>query len=124
MSAAAPHIPVLLRPLLKAVAPVSGLWLDGTFGAGGYTRGLLEAGADKVIGVDRDPLVFEMAASWRDQYGDRLELVEGTFSELDTYSADLLDGVVLDLGVSSMQLDQAERGFSFLRDGPLEEPWR
>ena len=120
MSAAAPHIPVLLRPLLKAVAPVSGLWLDGTFGAGGYTRGLLEAGADKVIGVDRDPLVFEMAASWRDQYGDRLELVEGTFSELDTYSEDLLDGVVLDLGVSSMQLDQAERGFSFLRDGPLD----
>ncbi|KFE34493.1 16S rRNA (cytosine(1402)-N(4))-methyltransferase RsmH [Thioclava atlantica] len=116
----APHIPVLLRPLLRAVAPVSGVWLDGTFGAGGYARGLLEAGADKVIGVDRDPAVFEMAKSWRADYGDRLELVEGTFSELDTYSDVLLDGVVLDLGVSSMQLDQAERGFSFMREGPLD----
>ncbi len=116
----APHVPVLLRPLLRAVAPVSGTWLDGTFGAGGYARGLLEAGADKVIGVDRDPAVFEMAEAWRGEYGDRLELVEGTFSELDTYSDELLDGVVLDLGVSSMQLDQADRGFSFMRDGPLD----
>ncbi|TMV89683.1 16S rRNA (cytosine(1402)-N(4))-methyltransferase RsmH [Thioclava sp. BHET1] len=116
----APHVPVLLRPLLKAVAPVSGLWLDGTFGAGGYTRGLLEAGADRVIGVDRDPAVFEMAQAWRDGYGDRLALVEGTFSEMDSYSDTLLDGIVLDLGVSSMQLDQAERGFSFMREGPLD----
>ena len=115
-----PHIPVLLRPLLGAVAPVSGIWLDGTFGAGGYSRGLLEAGAEKVIGVDRDPAVFAMAEAWRGAYGDRLELVEGTFSELDSYSDVLLDGVVLDLGVSSMQLDQAERGFSFLREGPLD----
>ena len=82
---AAPHIPVLLRPLLKAVAPVSGVWLDGTFGAGGYTRGLLAAGADKVIGVDRDPLAFEMAAPWAGEYGDRLELVQGVFSKLDEF---------------------------------------
>lgn len=115
-----PHVPVLLNPLLRAVAPVAGVWLDGTFGAGGYTRGLLEAGADKVIGVDRDPMVFEMARGWAGAYGDRLELVEGVFSRLDTYSDDLLDGVVLDLGVSSMQLDLAERGFSFMRDGPLD----
>ncbi|WP_372604657.1 16S rRNA (cytosine(1402)-N(4))-methyltransferase RsmH [Actibacterium sp.] len=119
-SADAPHIPVLLRPLLAAVAPVSGLWLDGTFGAGGYTRGLLEAGADCVIGVDRDPLVFDMAAEWAGEYGDRLRLVQGTFSKLDTYSDEPLDGVVLDLGVSSMQLDMAERGFSFMKDGPLD----
>ncbi len=115
-----PHIPVLLRPLLTAVAPVSGVWLDGTFGAGGYTRGLLEAGADLVLGVDRDPMVFDMAASWADDFGERLKLVEGTFSEMDSYHTDLLDGVVLDLGVSSMQLDLAERGFSFNKDGPLD----
>ncbi|WP_095588892.1 16S rRNA (cytosine(1402)-N(4))-methyltransferase RsmH [Actibacterium ureilyticum] len=115
-----PHIPVLLRPLLDAVAPVSGLWLDGTFGAGGYARGLLQAGADRMIGVDRDPMVFDMAASWADQYPGRLTLVEGTFSHLDDYADAPLDGVVLDLGVSSMQLDQAGRGFSFLQDGPLD----
>ncbi|MGR3804275.1 16S rRNA (cytosine(1402)-N(4))-methyltransferase RsmH [Marinibacterium profundimaris] len=115
----APHVPVLLRPLLAAVAPVSGTWLDGTFGAGGYTKGLLEAGADRVIGVDRDPLAFEMAAPWVSDYGDRLVLQQGVFSRMDEYAQDL-DGVVLDLGVSSMQLDQAERGFSFLRDGPLD----
>ncbi len=114
-----PHIPVLLRPLLAAVAPVAGVWLDGTFGAGGYTRGLLEAGADKVIGVDRDPLAFEMAADWVGNYGDRLVMQPGVFSRMDEY-AQGLDGVVLDLGVSSMQLDLAERGFSFMKDGPLD----
>ena len=114
------HVPVLLAPLLRAVAPVSGVWLDGTFGAGGYSRGLLAAGADRVIGVDRDPLVFDMAADWAGQHGDRLRLVEGTFSDLDQLAGESLDGVVLDLGVSSMQLDLAERGFSFLRDGPLD----
>ena len=111
MSAAAetsPHIPVLIRPLIAAVSPVSGVWLDGTFGNGGYTRELLAAGADKVIGVDRDPLAFEMASEWIDTYGERIETVAGVFSKLDAYGAEL-DGVVLDLGVSSMQLDLAEQ---------------
>ena len=117
---AAPHVPVLLRPLLAAVAPVSGAWIDGTFGAGGYARGLLAAGADRVIGIDRDPAVFAMAAGWAGEYGARLRLVPGTFSDLDVLAGQPVDGVVLDLGVSSMQLDQAERGFSFLRDGPLD----
>ncbi len=116
----APHIPVLLDAILEACAPIEGIWLDGTFGAGGYTKGLLDAGADRVIGVDRDPQVFDMAKSWASGFGDRLTLVEGTFSDLDAYAGDPLDGVVLDLGVSSMQLDQAERGFSFMSDGPLD----
>lgn len=115
----APHIPVLLRPIMDLCAPIGGLWLDGTFGAGGYARALLEAGAD-VIGVDRDPMALDMAQSWRGAYGDRLTLVAGTFSNLDQYAPQPLDGVVLDLGVSSMQLDLAERGFSFMRDGPLD----
>jgi 16S rRNA (cytosine1402-N4)-methyltransferase len=119
-SARPPHVPVLLRPLLAAVAPVSGIWADGTFGAGGYARGLLEAGADVVIGIDRDPLALEMAQGWAPTYGARLRLVAGTFSALDTLAEVPLDGVVLDLGVSSMQLDQADRGFSFAKDGPLD----
>ena len=114
-----PHIPVLLRPLLAAIAPVRGDWLDGTLGAGGYTRALLDAGADHVIGLDRDPLALEMAKTWADPYGKRISLVQSVFSRLDEVAQDL-DGIVLDLGVSSMQLDQAERGFSFLHDGPLD----
>ncbi|HMM08416.1 MAG TPA: 16S rRNA (cytosine(1402)-N(4))-methyltransferase RsmH [Paracoccus solventivorans] len=116
----APHVPVLLNPLLAAVAPVRGTWVDGTFGAGGYARGLLAAGAELVIGIDRDPAVFALAVAWAGDYGDRLRLVQGTFSELDVLAGEPVDGVVLDLGVSSMQLDQPERGFSFLRDGPLD----
>lgn len=114
-----PHIPVLIAPLIAAAAPISGVWLDGTLGAGGYSRALLESGADKVIGVDRDPDALAMAESWAAPYGARVELVEGVFSRLDEYARDL-DGVVLDLGVSSMQLDLAQRGFSFMRDGPLD----
>ena len=115
-----PHIPVLLTPLLAACAPVRGLWRDGTFGAGGYARGLLAAGADTVIGVDRDPLALELAASWAGDFGDKLRLVQGNFSELDLHAGAALDGVVLDLGVSSMQIDTGERGFSFQKDGTLD----
>jgi 16S rRNA (cytosine1402-N4)-methyltransferase len=114
------HIPVLLDAIIEACAPINGIWLDGTFGAGGYARGLLGGGADRVIGVDRDPMVFDMVDDWAESYGDRLELIEGTFSDLDVLADRPLDGVVLDLGVSSMQLDIASRGFSFMADGPLD----
>ncbi|WP_127903415.1 16S rRNA (cytosine(1402)-N(4))-methyltransferase RsmH [Solirhodobacter olei] len=119
-TAPAPHVPVLLGKLLEVVAPIRGIWADGTLGAGGYTRGLLEAGADQVIGIDRDPLALELASGWAAEYGDRVRLVQGNFADLDSLAGEPLDGVVLDLGVSSMQLDRAERGFSFLRDGPLD----
>ncbi len=119
MSGDAPHIPVLLKPLLEAVAPVQGVWIDGTLGAGGYTRGLLDAGAERVIGIDRDPMAHDMALDWIAPYAGRVDLVEGNFSDMDK-CASQVDGVVLDLGVSSMQLDQAERGFSFMKDGPLD----
>jgi len=116
-AASAPHIPVLIGPLIEACAPIAGTWADGTFGAGGYTRALLEAGASHVIAIDRDPTAFQNA-TWAAE-NPQITLVEGTFSDLDAYGRDL-DGVVLDLGVSSMQLDQAARGFSFLKDGPLD----
>ena len=125
MSAAAavpsdpPHIPVLIDPLISACAPIAGHWVDGTFGAGGYTERLLEAGADRVTAIDRDPSALAAAGPMRARWGDRLVLVEGTFGQMDTLSQ-AAQGVVLDLGVSSMQLDQPERGFSFLRDGPLD----
>jgi 16S rRNA (cytosine1402-N4)-methyltransferase len=119
-----PHIPVLLTPILNAVEPVHGRWLDGTFGAGGYTRALLDAGADCVYAIDRDPEVFERAKHWVDEYDNRLVMMKGTFGQLDKLVTEHgevpLDGVVLDIGVSSMQIDQAERGFSFMHDGPLD----
>ena len=114
---ARPHIPVLLGPLLRAAVPVRGTWLDGTFGAGGYARGLLDAGAERVIGLDRDPSALAAARDWA-AAEPRLTLVQGTFGALDAHGP--LEGVVLDLGVSSMQLDRAERGFSFRAEGPLD----
>jgi 16S rRNA (cytosine1402-N4)-methyltransferase len=119
-AAPAPHIPVLIGPLVRLASPVRGVWLDGTLGAGGYARALLEAGAARVIGLDRDPLALALAREWAAPWGDRMALHLGTFSALDRIAGGPLDGVVLDLGVSSMQLDRAERGFSFLRDGPLD----
>lgn len=116
----APHIPVLIDPLIRLAAPVAGTWVDGTLGAGGYARALLAAGADQVIGIDRDPAALALAAGWAGPWGGRVTLHQGRFSALDTLAGAPVNGVVLDLGVSSMQLDQAERGFSFLRDGPLD----
>ncbi len=122
--AAPGHVPVLLAEVLDALRPGAGVWLDGTLGDGGYTRAMLDAGAERVIAVDRDPTALARAARWAGPYGDRLMLAEGRFGDLDAIAegqgAPALAGVVLDIGVSSMQLDQPERGFSFLRDGPLD----
>lgn len=117
---ATPHVPVLLDEVLAALAPLEGARiLDGTFGAGGYSTALLEAGAS-VVAIDRDPSVAPHAARLSERFGERFEFVPGTFSDLDELAGGPVDGVVLDIGVSSMQLDEAERGFSFMHDGPLD----
>lgn len=121
----APHIPVMLREVLVALAPHDGaVYVDGTFGAGGYSRGLLDAAACTVWGIDRDPDAVARAADLAARYGRRLTVLPGRFGDMDdlleSHGVRRVDGVALDLGVSSMQIDQAERGFSFLRDGPLD----
>ncbi|HCL65463.1 MAG TPA: 16S rRNA (cytosine(1402)-N(4))-methyltransferase [Rhizobium sp.] len=115
------HVPVLLSEVLTALAPAPGkVILDGTFGAGGYTSAILEAGAD-VVALDRDPTAIAAGQSIASAYPERLTLVHSQFSKLDQYAPPGgLDGVVLDIGVSSMQIDEAERGFSFQRNGPLD----
>ncbi|MDB5473425.1 MAG: rsmH [Devosia sp.] len=121
-SPGSPHVPVLLDEVVRALSPLAGKRVvDGTFGAGGYSRALLEGGAS-IVAIDRDPGVEPFAAALSAQFGDRFTFLSGTFSQLDSLAADHgpIDGVVLDIGVSSMQLDQAERGFSFMREGPLD----
>jgi 16S rRNA (cytosine1402-N4)-methyltransferase len=118
------HVPVLGRQMIEFLAVREGsIFIDGTFGAGGYARLLLAAGA-RVIGIDRDQTAIALGANLVDETGGRLILVQQRFSQLDKVAreqgVDAVDGVVLDLGVSSMQLDQAERGFSFRLDGPLD----
>lgn len=121
----APHIPVMLPEVLEALSPQDGkTYVDGTFGAGGYSRAILDAANCNVIGIDRDELAHSMAQPWKGAYGARLRLARGSFSDikqhLQSLGIDKVDGIVLDLGVSSMQLDQGERGFSFRFDAPLD----
>jgi 16S rRNA (cytosine1402-N4)-methyltransferase len=115
----AAHIPVLLAEVLEILRPASGLTLvDGTFGAGGYSRAFLEAGAS-VVAFDRDPTVASFAAGL--EADGRFRLIGAPFSAMaERLGEGSVDGVALDLGTSSMQLDEAERGFSFMRDGPLD----
>lgn len=121
----APHISVLLNEVVAALAPQSGeVHVDGTFGAGGYSRALLEAADCAVLAIDRDPDTRRHADALAADFGDRLTYLSGCFGDMDALGReagfDGVDGVTLDLGVSSMQLDEAERGFSFMRDGPLD----
>ena len=118
------HIPVLLDEVMRLAAPRPGeTFIDATFGAGGYTRAILDAGAD-VIAIDRDPRAVADGAGMVAQAHGHLTLVEGRYSDLAAiareHGRERVDGVVLDAGVSSMQLDEADRGFSFARSGPLD----
>ncbi len=119
------HIPVLIRPVMEFLAPRDGgVYVDSTFGAGGYSREILRAADARVIGIDRDASAIAAGRALADAAGGRLTLVEDRFSQLREVTAAsgyaAVDGVVCDLGVSSMQLDEAVRGFSFRQDGPLD----
>ena len=125
MSEAPPrHVPVLLAEVLNALEPQPGsLFIDATFGAGGYARALIERGAD-VVGVDRDPSAIRAGDDLVERSDGRLRLIESRFGDLETVARDLRlkapDGVVFDVGVSSMQFDEAQRGFSLRLDAPLD----
>jgi 16S rRNA (cytosine1402-N4)-methyltransferase len=120
------HVPVLLAQMLNAIAARDGKsYIDGTFGAGGYSEAILTAApGSRVLGIDRDPAALASGRWLAEQYPGRLQLSEGRFGDLDRLAAAAgfapADGVVLDIGVSSMQLDDPERGFSFQGDGPLD----
>lgn len=121
----APHIPVLLDEVLQALAPKDGeTYIDGTFGAGSYSRAILNTADCNVYGFDRDPFAYNRALTIAQSYTDRLFPVHSDFgamqSEMAKRGIDKLDGIVLDLGVSSMQIDTAARGFSFQKDGDLD----
>lgn len=128
------HIPVLLSEVVQSLAPKAGdLIIDGTFGAGGYSRAILDAAPCRVLAFDRDITAVRAAAGMCDEFQNRLRIINKPFSQLEAFArveetpdgaplieGPFVDGVVLDIGVSSMQLDQAERGFSFQHDGPLD----
>lgn len=119
------HIPVMLSEVIETLHPESGeTIIDGTFGAGGYSHAILQAADCRVIAIDRDPRAIAGGEDLAAQFPDRLSLVLGRFADMErvaeTAGSAHVNGVVLDLGVSSMQLDEAERGFSFMQDGPLD----
>ncbi len=120
----AAHIPVMAKEVIEALAPKDGgVYVDATFGAGGYTRAILKAADCTVYGFDRDPNAIERAGGLAEEFGGKLKLINRPFAEMEEALAeegvDAVDGVVFDLGVSSMQLDEADRGFSFRQQGPL-----
>ncbi len=124
---ARPHIPVLYQEVLSYLAPKSGgRYVDGTVGAGGHAYGILQASSPDgcLLGLDRDPQALELAASYLASFGDRVRLVHASFASLrevlQKMGWEQVDGVLLDLGLSSMQLDTPQRGFSFQQDAPLD----
>lgn len=121
----APHIPVLLAEVIAALAlRDGGVYVDGTFGAGGYSRAILSATTCRVWAIDRDPTAVARGRTLEDSQGGRFTMIEGRFGDMDELlrqqGVNQVDGIALDIGVSSMQIDQPERGFSFAKDGPLD----
>jgi 16S rRNA (cytosine1402-N4)-methyltransferase len=116
------HYPVLLAEVIESLAvKAGGKYLDCTFGAGGYTRGVLESADCLVTALDRDPTVEDFSKKIKKEFGDKFHFVKTNFSgAAEKLQGEKFDGIVLDLGISSMQVDQAERGFSFMHDGPLD----
>ena len=119
------HVPVMLNEVLDALSPrADAHYVDGTFGGGGYARAILESANCRVLGIDRDPQAITRGRLMALSYEGRMTLALGRYSEMDRLLTDVgetgTDGVVLDLGVSSFQLDEAARGFSFRLDGPLD----
>jgi 16S rRNA (cytosine1402-N4)-methyltransferase len=120
-----PHVPVLLGEAIAALAPRDdALYVDGTFGAGGYSRALLEAARCRVVAIDRDPAAIERSAPLLERFAGRLTVIEGRFGDMERLLSELgiasVAGIALDLGVSSPQVDDPARGFSFRADGPLD----
>lgn len=116
-----PHIPVMLAEVLENLNPQDNeVYVDATFGNGGYSEAILKSAKCKVIAIDRDPNVLPRVNELKAQYGERFEFRAGQFGDLEELINQPIDGVVFDIGVSSMQLDQSERGFSFSKDAPLD----
>ena len=115
------HIPVMLQEVLTALKPQKGeVYVDATFGNGGYTKAILETADCKVIALDRDPTVKIRVNEFKNMYGDRFEFRAGQFGDFSDLVPEKINGAVFDIGVSSMQLDEAERGFSFSKEGALD----
>ena len=115
------HIPVMLNEMLQYLQPKSGeLYVDATFGNGGYTKAILESAPCKVIALDRDPNVKIRANEFKNMYGERFEFRTGNFGDFSNLVPEKINGAVFDIGVSSMQIDDAERGFSFSKEAELD----
>lgn len=121
MTAAQKHIPVMLKEVLEHLSPQDGeTYVDATFGNGGYSEAILKAANCRLIAIDRDPTVLPRVEELKEKYGSRFEFRQGTFGNFKDIIAQPVNGAVFDIGVSSMQLDEAERGFSFAKDAPLD----
>jgi 16S rRNA (cytosine1402-N4)-methyltransferase len=118
-----PHIPILVQPILDHLLPAERV-IDGTLGAGGHSAALLEAGAGELLGLDLDPMALEIASERLAPFGDRAHIRHASYATMTDEATRLgwagVEGILLDLGISSMQIDRPERGFAFMQDGPLD----